>query len=284
MKKTNPLRIYLLLGLLLCACGPTTMDENALATQVVATVYAEQTAQARAFTPTPSSVATPTVTHAPTRTPPPIPTPTPTPVPTAAAPSETPTSPPSAGTGSATGRILWNDEPFAGVVVKLCIDWSMIGGCKGAEYTAVSGADGRYTIASLPPGSYRIATQIPGQENETGWMGMRADVQSSGVAQVKDLHIVKYDLQLLSLQEEEMAKTATLALTWVGYPQAAYYKVYLAPRGGGEAVIQFERTTETTYTVASPLQPGEYHWSIHAYNARGIKLAEGSGRFTLAGD
>ncbi len=280
--KKKLLRIYLLLGLLLCACGPTTIDENALATQVTATVYAEQTAQARAFTPTPSSMATPTVTHAPTRTPPP--TPTPTPVLTAAASPETPTSPPSAGTGSATGRVLWNDEPFAGVMVKLCIDWSMIGGCKGAEYTAVSGADGRYTIADLPPGSYRIATQIPGQENETGWMGMRAEVQSGEVAQVKDLHIVKYDLQLLSPQEEEMVKTATLALTWAGYPHAAHYKVYLVPQGGGEAVIQFEKTAETTYTVASPLQAGEYHWSIHAYNAQGTKLAEGSGRFTLAGD
>ena len=282
--KKKLLRIYLLLGLLLWACGPMTIDENALATQVAATVYAEQTAQARAFTHTPSSMATPTMTHAPTRMPPPIPTPTPTPVPTAVAPPETPTSSPSAGTGSATGRILWNDEPFVGVVVKLCIDWSMIDGCKGAEYTAVSGADGRYTIADLPPGSYRIATQIPDQENETGWMGMRAEVQSGEVAQVKDLHIVKYNLQLLSPQEEEMVKTATLALTWADYPHAAYYKVYLALQGGGEAVIQFEKTAETTYTVASPLQPGEYHWSIHAYNARGTKLAEGSGRFTLAGD
>ena len=281
--KKKLLRIYLLLGLLLCACGPK-LDENALATQVAATVYAEQTAQARAFTPTPSSMAAPTVTHAPTRTPPPIPTPTPTPVPTAAALPETPTSPPSAGTGSATGRILWNDEPFAGVVVKLCIDWSMIGGCKGAEYTAVSGADGRYTIADLPSGTYRIATQIPDQENETGWMGMRAEVQSGEVAQVKDLYVVKYDLQLLSPHGEETVKTATPALTWAGYPHVAYYKVYLAPRGGGEAVIQFEKTAETTYTVASPLQAGEYHWSIHAYNAQGTKLAEGSGRFTLAGD
>ena len=87
MKKTNLLRIYLLLGLLLCACGPTTVDENALETQVAATVYAEQTAQARAFTPTPTHThtpnptATPTVTRTPTRTPRPTHTPTRTPTP-----------------------------------------------------------------------------------------------------------------------------------------------------------------------------------------------------------
>jgi hypothetical protein len=216
-------------------------------------------------------------------TPAPQPTATPTPLPSLAAPEPSP-SPPSAGTGSATGHILWNDEPFAEVVVKLCTEWSMIGGCKGAEYTAVSSADGRYTIAGLPPGSYRIATQIPGQEKETGWMGMRAEVRSGEVAQVKDLYVVKYDLQLLSPHEEETVQTATPALTWAGYSHAAYYKVYLAPWGGGEAVIQFEKTAETTYTVASPLQAGKYHWSIHAYNAQETKLAEGSGRFIVAGD
>jgi hypothetical protein len=216
---------------------------------------------------------------------PPFPSPSaPTSSPTAAVPSETPISPPSTETGSVTGRILWSDEPFAGVVIKFCTDWSMIGGCKGTEYTAVSDKDGRYTIADLPPGSYRIATQIPGQENETGWMGMRAEVQSGEVAQVKDLYVVKYDLQLLSPHEEETVKTATPALTWAGYAHAAYYKVYLAPWGGGEAVIQFEKTAETTYTVASPLQAGKYNWSIHAYNARGTKLGESSGHFTVAKD
>ncbi len=212
------------------------------------------------------------------------PTPASTPIPTAAVPLETPISPPSAGTGSATGRILWNDEPFAGVVVKLCPDWSMIGGCKEAEYTAVSGADGRYTIADLPPGTFDVATQVPGQENETGWMGVKAEVQSGETTQVKDLAVVKYDLQLLSPHEEETVRTTTPALTWADYPHAAYYKVYPAPWGGGEAVIRFEKTTDATYTVASPLQPGKYRWSIHAYNARRTKLAESSGHFTVAKD
>ena len=86
------------------ACGPE-VDENTLATQIVATVYAEQTAKVRAFTPTPThtpthtptltpsptptSTATPTSTH--TATPSPTSTHTPTPTPTS---TETPTSTP----------------------------------------------------------------------------------------------------------------------------------------------------------------------------------------------
>jgi len=216
--------------------------------------------------------------------PPPPSSPAPVPSPTASVLAETPFPSPSAGMGSATGRILWNDEPFTGVVVKLCSDWSMIGGCKEAEYTAVSGTDGRYTIADLPPGIYEVATQIPGQESETGWMGVKVEVRSGETIQVKDLAVVKYDLQLLSPHEEETVKTATPTLTWASYPHVAYYKVYLATWGGGEAVIQFEKTTDTTYSVASPLQPRKYYWSIYAYNARGTKLAESSGHFTVAAD
>jgi hypothetical protein len=87
LRKMNLLLVCLMVVLLLSACGPTTVDENAMETQVAATVYAGQTAQARAFTPTPTHTptsrptATPTVTRTPTRTPRPTPTPTRTPTP-----------------------------------------------------------------------------------------------------------------------------------------------------------------------------------------------------------
>jgi SH3-like domain-containing protein len=66
----------------LVACGPTPVDENALATQVAATVYTGQTVQAQAFTPTPTVTSTPTATPTPTFTPTPTATSTPTHTPT----------------------------------------------------------------------------------------------------------------------------------------------------------------------------------------------------------
>jgi hypothetical protein len=89
-------------------CGPT-LDENALATQIAATVYAERTAQAQAFTPTftptptpnPTDTPTATPTHTPTNTPSSTPTSTltptptstktPTPIPPTPTPADTPT-------------------------------------------------------------------------------------------------------------------------------------------------------------------------------------------------
>jgi hypothetical protein len=80
----------LLVGLLATACSPATVDQDALKTEVAATIYAEQTTQARpvtdtvppAATPTPGAedTSTPTSTATPTRSP--ISTPTTTPEPT----------------------------------------------------------------------------------------------------------------------------------------------------------------------------------------------------------
>jgi hypothetical protein len=83
------------LCLLLAACGATPVDEIALQTQVAATVYADQTNQAEAFTATPTSTWTPTPTPTETYTPTPTATPTSTPTSTATStptPSLTPTS------------------------------------------------------------------------------------------------------------------------------------------------------------------------------------------------
>lgn len=61
---------------------PTSPQESfLLATRVAATLFAGQTSQARAFTPTFTPTPAPTDTLSPTATPPPTPTPTPTPIP-----------------------------------------------------------------------------------------------------------------------------------------------------------------------------------------------------------
>ena len=52
----------------LVGCGSVIVDENALATQVAATVYAERTALAQAFTSTFTPTPTPSPTHTPTTT------------------------------------------------------------------------------------------------------------------------------------------------------------------------------------------------------------------------
>lgn len=71
--------VCLLMGIVLSACGASP-SHDALATQVAATIFATQTAQALMATHTP--LPTPTFTSMPTETPTPTPTPTSTPPPT----------------------------------------------------------------------------------------------------------------------------------------------------------------------------------------------------------
>jgi parallel beta-helix repeat protein len=74
--------LLVIISLSLSACGRAAPDENELATQVAATVYADQTAEARAFTPTSTVTATSTPTPEPTTTSTLTPTPAPTTTPT----------------------------------------------------------------------------------------------------------------------------------------------------------------------------------------------------------
>ena len=103
--------VLLLIGIILSACGPSQANLDVRATQVAASIFATQTAQAPTVTPTftpsptPTATATATPTSTPTNTPTPTPTPTqalptatasPTPKPTLPPASPAPTKPPTA--------------------------------------------------------------------------------------------------------------------------------------------------------------------------------------------
>lgn len=75
--------LSLFLCVVLAACGPSQAETDATSTQIVANVFATQTAEAptatNTFTPSPTATATQTNTPTPTPTDTPVPTPTPTP-------------------------------------------------------------------------------------------------------------------------------------------------------------------------------------------------------------
>lgn len=187
-------------------------------------------------------------------------------------PEPTATNTPVIGFGAATGRILWNDQPMAGVMVKLCTDWSIVGGCKTQAYTAISGDDGRYTITDIPAGEYDFATKLPDQNNETGWLGLTVSVVAGQTVTVRDVDVIKYDLKLIS-PNNHATVTTTPTLTWEAYSGAAFYKVYV------QNVVSFEKVTTSQYTIANPLAAGEYYWSIYAYNAAGTQIAKSGGYY-----
>ncbi len=188
-------------------------------------------------------------------------------------PVATPSPTPGSGPGAVEGRIVWNGQPFPSVTVKLCSDWHMFGGCKGTEYQAVSGPDGRYAIAGINPGKYSLVTKLPGQENESMWLGRSVELQAGQTLSLRDLPVVKYDLQLASPTDKAIVP-AKPTLAWQEYPGAAYYQVYVSGATTSKTAVNFEKATGTQYAFGAALEPGEYLWGIYAYNAAGTRIAE----------
>ena len=188
---------------------------------------------------------------------------------------------PASGTGTAIGRILWNGQPMAGVTVKLCTDWEIIGGCKTTEYKAITNEDGRYTIAELPVGDYYLFAINPGLKNETGWLDKKVTVVAGQTVTIQDENVFKYDLKLTSPDNDVTVTSNMPTLEWEAYPDAAYYEVWVAyletfasnlalPKN----VVSQEKVSVPQYIFKNPLVHDKYYWSIQAYNAAGIKISE----------
>jgi hypothetical protein len=210
-------------------------------------------------------------------------------IPTATEIPPTPTKPPAApsptpgtGPGAVDGRIVWNGQPFPDVTVKLCSDWHMFGGCKGTEYKATSGPDGRYSFAGVNPGKYSLVTQLPGQGNESMWLGRSVELQAGQMLTLRDLPVVRYDLQLNSPSDKAIVPVKP-TLAWQAYPGTASYEVYVSGKAGA-IVVSFEKVTGTQYAFGTALAPGEYLWGIYANNSAGTRIAEAASLryFTVA--
>jgi hypothetical protein len=199
-------------------------------------------------------------------------------------PSPTATNTPVVGTGTATGRTLWNNQPLAGVTTKLCTTWSIIGGCKTQVYSAVSGDDGRYTITDIPEGTYDLAFKVPGQVEYGYLIGGHVTVAAGQTVTIRDENIVKFDLDLLSPANNSTVASTTPTLTWEAYPYATSYRVYVVNNDTYVTVVNHVTVTTNQYIFETPLTAGKYYWDIDAYNSNGTKLAESSGYyyFTVA--
>jgi serine/threonine-protein kinase len=203
---------------------------------------------------------------------------TPTPRPTAT----TTSAAASPDTGTVEGRIMWGNEPFSGVIVKLCTKWLFK--CETAEYSAVSDAEGNYTITGIPPGDYYFMTKTPDQKDETRWRDevppepWVIKVVARQTVTMDDVHVWKHDLLLISPAHGATASSKTPTLSWKAYPGAAEYDVAMeCPMGGGKGGHKFGITT-TQWTVDFVLYSGDNcDWQITARAASGQALAVSPG-------
>jgi hypothetical protein len=193
-------------------------------------------------------------------------------------------------TGSAMGRILWNGQPVGDLEVKLCEKVSMVGGCSGLEFSARTGEAGDYLIADVPPGEYSLVAHALGAERwlyVTTGLGPGArmyTVAADQTLRAGDHHVYMFDLRSTAPGDGSQVDTATPTLAWEAYPGASTYELYLRPEKGN-AIFVGHRTDGNDLGLEAPLLNCKYTWTVDAFNAEGIKIAETDGYrgFTVTG-
>lgn len=196
---------------------------------------------------------------------------------------------PAAGTGNVQGKVLYDDQPAAGIEVKVCETFSrFLSGCSGAEHKAQTGPDGEYVIVNVPPKEYqallvRVFDTDLFQFAQSGVVAAKTyTVEADKTLFVDTTHLFKSDLQVREPASGSSIGGAGVSVRWDAYASAAYYKLSLQPDGGtAPSPVSGQRVEATSFTVPSSLPVGKYRVRIEAYNAKDRKLAEGPDDYTF---
>ncbi len=239
--------------------------------------------------PSPTLTISSTPTLPPTLTPTITPTRTPRPTPTPELPTTTSTSAASPDTGTVEGRTIWNGQPFAGVTVKLCTKLTGNGiwnRCETAEYSAVSDAEGNYTITGIPPGDYYHRVKMPDRIGEVAPLGDQViKVIAGQTTTVEDAPLFKQDLLLISPAHGATVNSTTPTLSWKAYPGATEYDVVILCTDAGGArsgEVHEHGITTTQWTVTPPLPGGvTCDWGMGASGPNGGLAGSRFYRFTV---
>jgi hypothetical protein len=196
---------------------------------------------------------------------------------------------PAPGTGNLYGRVLWNSLPAVGVMVEICEDIDYFDGCIGEQYSTTTDEEGMFLFADVTPMDYGLEYEAL---ESTGWVYITSglfdaadfEVRADEVVFAGDFDAVKYNLEAISPADDSQVQEAQPSLAWVAYPEADFYEVTLSPQRGSTLFSGFE-TEETSLNAGQDLLNCEYSWSVKAYNAGGVQIAETDGLwyFDVAG-
>jgi hypothetical protein len=203
---------------------------------------------------------------------------------------------PAAGKANVQGKVLYNEQPAAGVEVKLCETFSrFVTGCGGETFTTKTDAAGEYLLKDVPPRVYEglIVKVFNSNYYVFATSGIVAtakyNVESDKTFFAPDTHLFKNDLKLQSPKAGSKVAGENIEVKWDAYPDAAYYKmsIYADTGSGAEANYDYigRRVDGVSFVLDKPLTPGTYRAQVEAYNGNDSKLSQNSGdiKFTVTG-
>ena len=204
---------------------------------------------------------------------------------------------PAPGTGNVQGKVFYNQQPAAGIDVKLCETYHQVGGgCGGETFTTQTDGAGEYLIKNVTPRTYQgLLVKV---FNTNYYVFATSGIVSAAKYKIDadktyfapDTNLFKSDLKILSPKAGAKVGASNIEVKWDAYPDAAYYKfsIYADTNSGAKPEYDFikRRIDGLSFTLDKPLTPGTYTCSVEAYNGNDIKLAEGPDdiKFTVTGD
>jgi hypothetical protein len=179
---------------------------------------------------------------------------------------------PDLSTGNVEGYVSWGGQPFEGVIVRLCTEWS--DACKGTVYTAITDNKGRYSFTKLEPGDYQLSTQVPGQRSESrqekfifrqGNVPTLVKVPAGETVTLDTLGLCKVDLVI----PPPTVRGNYVRFNWPAYPGAETYSVtFAAIRGGNASGKGGQRIYSPWISVTLPA--GYYQIGVTAESTTGV--------------
>jgi hypothetical protein len=204
---------------------------------------------------------------------------------------------PAPGKGNVQGKVFYNEQPAAGIEVKLCETFSQyLGGCGGEIFTTRTDSAGEYLIKNVPPRIYEGLTakvfNTPYYVFATSGIVQNAkyQIEEGKTFFAPDTQLFKQDLKLLNPKAGAKIGASNIEVKWDSYPDAAYYKfsIYADSSSGAKTEYDYinKRVDGTSYALDKPLAPGSYTCTVEAYNGNDIKLSQSSSdiKFTVTGE
>jgi len=161
-------------------------------------------------------------------------------------------------TGTVSGKVTWGDQPYEGVTVTLCSNWT--GTCKGDQYSSETDAQGEYVIQNIEPGIYEAITFVPEQQNlvDPGEYRPKVQVNAGDMIQLENIQKCKYDLQVTT-----SVKNGYVTLHAASYPEMNSYSFVVVNSYWSEGSSGYHLST-TTYTTWKQFSTGNYIWMVTA--------------------
>ena len=192
---------------------------------------------------------------------------------------------PAAGKGNVQGKAMFNEQPAAGVEVKLCKTFNrFMGGCTGETLTTKTDEAGEYLIKNVSPGIYEGLTvrvfNTPYYVFATSGFVAAAkyNIEADKTYFAPDTHLFKNDLKVTAPKSNAKVAPENVELKWDAYPDASYYKVsvFADTETGAEPPYDFinRRVDELSLVIDKPLKPGSYSIRVDAFNDSDHKLAQ----------